>query len=116
MTEHTATGDAADRGLEARFDVVPGAGKQPATVRAAGDIDLSNAAQFQDALTEAAGTSGEVTADLTTVTYCDSAAMRALLITARNTRLTVLVPDTGPITTMLKITGLDQIATVMTPG
>lgn len=120
MAEHTARRDAdgrstADDDLQAGFDVVPGTGQQPATVRASGDIDLANADRFQAALTEAAATSDEITVDMTAVTYCDSAAIRALLTAARRSRLTLVVPGTGPITTMLKIAGLDQIATVITP-
>jgi anti-sigma B factor antagonist len=119
MAEHTAPGDAAGSGpadgaLQARFDVVPGTGQQPATVRAAGDIDLVSAAEFQAALTEAAAGSSEITADMTAVTYCDSAAIHALFTAARQGRLTLIVPETGPITTMLRIAGLDQIATVIT--
>jgi anti-sigma B factor antagonist len=105
----------ADEDFQARFDIVPGTGQQPATVRAAGDIDLDNAHQFQAALTEAAATAGEITVDMTAVTYCDSAAIRALLTAARHGRLTLVVPGTGPITTMLTIAGLDQITTVVTP-
>jgi len=52
---------------------------------------------------------------MTAVTYCDSAAIHALLTVARNNRLTLIVPEAGPITTMLKIAGLDQITTVITP-
>ena len=121
MAEHAASGDTAshsvaDGDLQARFAVTPGTGRQPATIRAAGDIDLASAAQFHAVLTEAAATSGEITADMTAVTYCDSAAIYALLVTARQNRFTVVVPETGPITTMLKIAGLDQIATVITPA
>ena len=66
MAEHTVPGDAAshsiaDGDLQARFDVMPGSGQQPATVRASGDIDLANAARFQAALTKAAATSSEIT-------------------------------------------------------
>lgn len=95
------------------FEVVAGTGQQPALVRAAGDIDLNSAPQLQAALTEAAATSSRVTADLTAVTYCDSAAIHVLLTTAGRTELTLIIPEKGPITTMLKITGLDQIATVV---
>ena len=108
MAEHAVPGDAAghsvaDRDLQARFDVLPGSGQQPATVRASGDIDLANAARFQAALTEAAATSSEITTDMTAVTYCDSAAIHALFTAAGPSRLTLIVPETGPITTMLKI-------------
>jgi anti-sigma B factor antagonist len=51
---------------------------------------------------------------MTAVTYCDSAAIHALFTTARRSRLTVVIPEDGPITTMLKIVGLDQITTVIT--
>ena len=120
MTEPAGPGDvlgdsAGDRDLQPRFEVVPGTGQQPVTVRASGDIDLTSTAQFQAALSEAGAAAGEITADLTAVTYCDSAAIHVLLTTARDNRLTLIVPDTGPITTMLKIAGLDQIATVLTP-
>ena len=104
----------ADEDFQARFDIVPATGPQPATVRAAGDIDLDNAGQFQAALTEAAAASGDITVDMTAVTYCDSAAVRVLLTAARHGRLTLVIPGTGPITTMLKIAGLDQITTVVT--
>jgi anti-anti-sigma factor len=109
MAEHPAPGD-----YQARFDVVPGTAEQPATVHAAGDIDLANAARFQAALTEAAATSAMIIADLTAVTYCDSAAINALFAAAQGHRLTLVVPEIGPITTMLQIAGLDQVTAVIT--
>jgi len=115
MTEHAAPGDsAADDDLQPRFDVVPGTAQQSATVRAAGDIDLNSAPQFQAALAEAAATSGQVTADMTAVTYCDSAAIHALFTAARHSQITLIIPERGPITTMIKIAGLDQLTTVIT--
>jgi anti-sigma B factor antagonist len=84
-------------------------------VRAAGDIDLTNVGQFQAALDQAAAASSAVTADLTAVTYCDSATIRALFIAARRSRLTIQVAAAGPINeTLLKVSGLDQITTVIT--
>jgi len=106
----------ADGDPQARFDIVPGTGQQPAIVRACGDIDLANAAQFQAALAEAAATASEITADLTAVTYCDSAAIHVLFTAAAHNRLTLIIPETGPITTMLTIAGLDEITTVVTAG
>jgi anti-sigma B factor antagonist len=100
--------------VEARFDTVPGSGPQPATVRASGDIDLANANRFHAALTEAAAISGEITVDMTAVSYRDSAAIRVLFVAARHSRLTLIIPEIGPITTMLRIAGLDQITTVVT--
>jgi anti-sigma B factor antagonist len=84
-------------------------------VRAAGDIDLTNVGQFQATLDQAAATSNAITADMTAVTYCDSAAIRALIIAARQTRLTIQVTTAGPLNgTLLKVSGLDQIAAVVT--
>jgi anti-sigma B factor antagonist len=101
--------------LQARFELLPAREHEPATVRAAGDIDLTNVGQFQAALDEAAAGASAVTADLTAVTYCDSAAIRALFRAARRVRLTIAVSTGGPVTeTLLKVSGLDQIATVVT--
>src|ERR1700722_18337511 len=101
----------------ARFEFLPDGEYEPATVRAAGDIDLTNVGQFQAALDQAAAASSAVIADLTAVTYCDSAAIRALFRAARQVRLTIRVSTGGPITeTLLKVSGLDQIATVVPLG
>jgi anti-sigma B factor antagonist len=86
---------------QARFEFLPAGEREPATVRAAGDIDLTNVGQFQAALDQAAATSSAITADMTAVTYCDSA--------------TIQVSTAGPINEiLLKVSGLDQIATVVT--
>ena len=101
---------------QARFEFLPADEREPAIVRAAGDIDLTNVGQFQAALDQAAATSGAITADMTAVTYCDSATIRALFVAARQARLTIQVSTAGPINeTLLKVSGLDQIATVITP-
>jgi anti-sigma B factor antagonist len=111
-----------DRGPQARFEFLPAddlpAGEgEPATVRAAGDIDLTNVGQFQAALDQAAATSSAITADMTAVTYCDSAAIRALFVAARLAKLTIQVSMAGAVTeTLLSISGLDQVATVVTLG
>lgn len=100
---------------QARFEFRPVGEREPVTVRAVGDIDLTNVGQFQAALDQAAATSSAITADMTAVTYCDSATIRALFIAARQTRLTIQVSTAGPISeTLLKVSGLDQIATVVT--
>jgi anti-sigma B factor antagonist len=102
-------------GPQGRFDFLPGGEQEPATVRCAGDIDLTNVGEFQAALDRAAATSNALTADMTAVSYCDSAAIRALFRAAGRARLTIRVSAAGPINgTMLKISGLDQIATVVT--
>jgi len=99
---------------DAQFEFLAAPG-EVAVVRAVGDIDLTNVGQFQAALEEAAATSSTVTTDMSAVTYCDSATIRALFIVARKAKLTIRVSTAGPITqTLLKISGLDQIATVIT--
>jgi anti-anti-sigma factor len=103
------------RDPQARFEFLPASEREPATVRAAGDIDLTNVGQFQAALDQAAATSSAITADMTAVSYCDSATIRALFIAARRARLTIQVSTAGPINeTLLEVSGLDQIATVIT--
>lgn len=102
-------------GSLARFEFLPSSEGEPATVRAIGDIDLTNVGQFQAVLDQAAATASAVTADMTAVTYCDSGAIRALFSAARRVRLTIQVSTGGSITeTLLKVSGLDQIATVIT--
>ena len=97
------------------FEFRPGGEGEPASVRAAGDIDLTNVGQFQAALDQAAATADAVIADMTAVTYCDSATIRALIIAARKTRLTIQVSSAGPLNgTLMGVSGLDQIAAVVT--
>ena len=100
---------------EAQFEFVPAGPGTPVTVRAAGDIDLHNVEKFAGVLDQAAAVSASVTADLTAVTYCDSATIRVLFRAARRVRLTIQVSAGGPVTeTLLKVSGLDQITTVVT--
>ncbi len=106
------TNDASPLG---RFEFLPASDHEPATVRAAGDIDLTNVGQFQAALDQAAATYSAITADMTAVTYCDSSTIRALIIAARQARLTIQVTAAGPLSgTLLRVSGLDQIAAVVT--
>lgn len=111
---HSAGSDEAAGAPQARFEFLAAGDGAPAVVRVAGDIDLTNVGQFQSVLFEAAAT-GAINADLTAVTYCDSAAIRALFIAARQAPLTIEVGKAGPLTeTLLNVSGLDQIATVIT--
>src|ERR1700684_3601003 len=82
---------------QARFEFLPAGMSEPAIVRAAGDLDLTNVGQFQPPLVEAAATASAITADMTAVTYCDSSAIRALIIAARQVRLTIQVSTAGPL-------------------
>jgi len=88
--------------------------EQPPVVTATGDIDLANVNEFQDVLNSAAADSDAITVDLSEVTYCDSAAVRALFSVAATAKLGLIVPATGPIMTLLSISGLDRVATVVT--
>ena len=88
--------------------------EQPPVVTATGDIDLANVNEFQDVLNRAAADSAAIIVDLSGVTYCDSAAVRALFAVAATTKLGLIVPARGPITTLLSISGLDRVATVAT--
>jgi len=100
---------------QARFEFVPASEREPATVRAIGDIDLTNVEQFKAALDQAAAEAKVITADMTAVTYCDSGAIRALFGAASRSVLTIKVSTEGSITeTLLKVSGLDQIAAVVT--
>jgi anti-anti-sigma factor len=88
--------------------------EQPPVVTASGDIDLANVNEFQDVLGTAAADSDAITVDLSDVSYCDSAAVRALFAVAATTKLGLIVPATGSIMTLLSISGLDRVATVTT--
>jgi anti-anti-sigma factor len=88
--------------------------EQPPVVIATGDIDLANVNEFSAVLDRAAANNDAITVDLSDVTYCDSAAVRALFAVAATTKLALIVPATGPILTLLSISGLDRVATVVT--
>jgi anti-anti-sigma factor len=88
--------------------------EQPPVVTASGDIDLANVNEFSDVLNQASADSDTITVDLSEVTYCDSAAVRALFAVAATTKLELIVPAAGPIITLLNISGLDRVATVVT--
>lgn len=81
-------------------------------VVAAGEIDLSNIAEFTRALTDAsAGNRGPITVDLSAVKYVDSAGINALFDHADEVdRLHVIVHPL--LLRVLTISGLSEIATV----
>lgn len=98
---------------DAQFRVTVASDDTTAMVVASGDIDLANVADFTDAMAKAANGSTALTVDLTEVNYCDSAAVRALFAVAATTELTMIVASTGPIKTLLGISGLDRVAAVV---
>lgn len=101
---------------EARFVVSVASGDRPPLVVVSGDIDLANVDEFAAAMARAAEGASTLTVDLTGVSYCDSAAVRALFSLAATTALTMVVRPTGHIKTLLGISGLDRVATVITEG
>ena len=97
---------------ESQFRISAADAEQPPVVTATGDIDLANVNEFQDVLNSAAAEGDAIIVDLSDVTYCDSAAVRALFAVAATTKLRLMVPAAGPIVTLLSISGLDRVATV----
>jgi anti-sigma B factor antagonist len=76
---------------------------------AAGEIDMSNAAGFRDALDQAGADDAAFIVDLTRVDYLDSAGLTALLPYASRVKIiaaAVLAP-------VLSVTGLDPVTTVV---
>jgi anti-sigma B factor antagonist len=77
-------------------------------VTAVGEIDMSNAAKFQDALSQAAPAGDPVVVDLTRVEYLDSAGVHALFAHAPGLRL-IASPLLAPV---LAISGLSDVTSV----
>lgn len=98
---------------QARFSVTRPTAGHPAVVAVSGDIDLANVDEFKDAMVKACNGSAALTVDLTGVSYCDSAAVRALFALAATTELSMIVRPSGHITTLLAISGLDRVADVV---
>lgn len=98
---------------EARFAVRGPSADHPPLVVVSGDIDLANVDEFQAAMTKACNGYSALQVDLSGVSYCDSAAVRALFALAATTQLTMIVKPNGHITTLLAISGLDQVARVV---
>jgi anti-anti-sigma factor len=81
-----------------------------ATVLAAvGEIDMSNAARFRDALGQVDADGGDCLVDLTGVDYLDSAGLTVLLHYAPRIRIIA----TAMLAPVLAVTGLDPITTVV---
>lgn len=99
---------------DAQFQLTPANGEHPPVVTATGDIDLANVGQFEDVMAGAVADAEAVTVNLSAVSYCDSATVRALFSIAATTKLHLIVRSTGPIKTLLSVSGLDRVATVTT--
>jgi anti-sigma B factor antagonist len=95
-----------------QFRLTGASGEQAPIVTATGDIDLANVNDFHDMMTKAANGASALTVDLTAVSYCDSAAVRALFSVAAITKLSLVVRSEGPVRMLLSVSGLDRVATV----
>lgn len=88
----------------------PGADGTP-VLTAVGEIDMSNAGRFREALGLAAPEGGRFVVDLTGVGYLDSAGINALFTHASRIRLIA-----GPLLTpVLTISGLSDVTSVCEP-
>jgi anti-sigma B factor antagonist len=84
-------------------------------VELAGDFDLSGVAQFRSCIEELIGASnGQLFVDLGDVTFIDSCAIAALLevcrLVAREQRELRLQRISAPVSRLLELTGLSDIA------
>ncbi len=77
-------------------------------VTAVGEIDMSNAGAFRDALTRAPAADGRLVVDLTGVEYLDSAGLTVLFTHAAHIEL-IATPLLAPV---LTISGLADITTM----
>lgn len=76
---------------------------------AAGEIDMSNAAGFRDALSQAGAGDAAFVVDLIGVDYLDSAGLTALLPYASRVKIIA----TAVLAPVLSVTGLDPVTTVV---
>jgi anti-sigma B factor antagonist len=76
---------------------------------AAGEIDMSNAADCRDALSQAGRSAAAFTVDITGVDYLDSAGLTALLPYANRIKIIA----TAILAPVLSVTGLDAVTTVV---
>jgi anti-sigma B factor antagonist len=79
------------------------------TLLAAGEIDMSNAPCFRDALSQASARGADFVVDLTRVTYLDSAGLTSLLPYASRIRI-IATPLLAPV---LAVSGLSPVTTVV---
>ena len=75
----------------------------------AGEIDMSNAARFRAALSQAGDAGAAFIVDLTGVEYLDSAGLTALLPYASRVKIIA----TAVLAPVLSVTGLDPVTTVI---
>jgi anti-sigma B factor antagonist len=84
------------------------------TLVARGEVDMTNADDLGEALSEAADGQSRIVVDLSEVRYLDSAGLSVLFVQAVHTDVELLVGD--PLTQIVRISGLDKVTTVTTPA
>ena len=80
-----------------------------AVLRAVGEIDMSNAAAFSDALSEAGAGTADFVVDLSAVDYLDSAGLTVLLRHASRVKIIA----TALLAPVLAVSGLAKVTTVV---
>lgn len=87
---------------------IHGDAAQAGVLHVLGEVDLSNAQEFEAALTALTNGSAPVVADLTACTYMDSSGLRVLATVhkAIEDRLRVVIPQSGSVARIFEITGL----------
>lgn len=97
--------------MSADIDVSTRDGAPVVVVR--GEVDLANAHQLDEALTEAvAAADGAVTVDLARVDYLDSIGIKVLFQHAVRIELHLLLPSASVVAAAVTISGLGDIAIV----
>ena len=82
--------------------------------RAAGEIDLSNAAEFAEALIEVVdGASPGLIVDMSSLRYVDSAGVRALFdvirhLEARRQTVALVLAESSPLKKLIKVTNVHE--------
>ena len=90
------------------------AGDELVHLEVSGELDLTNAREFELRLEESAPVEARLVLDMSRVSFIDSAALHVLFRVARRrgpARLGIVVPPASPIARTLTIVGLERVAT-----
>jgi anti-anti-sigma factor len=82
-------------------------------IRVAGEIDRSNADQLEQRLNESVRTGVPRIADLSAVTFLDSAGARALQLSGQRAPLRLVIPETTPIYRAVMLTGIGELMPIL---
>jgi len=83
-----------------------------ASLIVAGEIDLSSAPRFRQALELAASRHSALEIDLRQVTYFDSAGVDAVFAYATKHRTKLIIGDNRIVATVVRVSGLAQVVTL----